>query len=598
MRDNDSAAMDLSVTADIDFATYPVLQTIRQCIGDVSALSVVAAAALQELLEKIDSHAFNLVIVGEFKRGKSSITNALIGANLLPVGVVPLTAIATILSYSDQLTVQVIYQSGQRESVDSSRLWEYVTEKGNPKNEKGVQEVSVGYPSTWLKNGVRLIDTPGIGSVYRHNSAVTYSFLPKADAVLFLLSVDQPIGQAESDFLKAVGEYASKIFFLLNKVDTLANDDELSESVTFSSQVITDVLKKPVRIFPLSARLALEAQTQHSDALLAQSRFPEFSAALEQFLMKEKGNVFVASVARRLVRLVSHARFTAELAQRSLNTPIEELQQKIALFESKREEVAQEKSDFVILLDGESTKLLDHVVTEDVENFERALASTIDAAIHKKFKEIQQLPSRVLYETLERYVIDETKKAYDEWREKEDEKLSAAFHALCARFTAKIDDAIDALFRFSSVLFAIPFDTVHAKSEWSMQSHFYYKFWTEPVSLQIITSSLILALPKWIGDQLILKAVRKYGNDMVEMQAGRVRYDFSQRLDKSLHAFKATLLARIDTTLASIESAVHKGAEMRADNTQVASERSRDLDATLQVMDDVACRLGKILERY
>ncbi|HCA26940.1 MAG TPA: dynamin [Betaproteobacteria bacterium] len=589
--------MDLSVTEAVDFAAYPVLQEVRRCIEEISALSVIPEASLQELLDKIDSHAFNLVVVGEFKRGKSSITNALIGANLLPVGVTPLTAIATILSYSDRLTIQVVYQNDQQASIDAENLWEYVTEKGNPKNEKEVREVQVGYPSAWLKNGVRLVDTPGIGSVYQHNSAVTYSFLPKADAVLFLLSVDQPIGQAEYDFLKTVGEYAEKIFFLLNKADILADDEELRESVAFSSRVIAEALGKQALVFPLSARLALKAQAQHSDTLLAQSQFPAFSEALERFLMKEKGNVFVSSVTRRLVRLVSQARFTTELAQQSLHTPIEELQRKIALFEKKREEVAQEKSDFVILLEGESKKRLDHAVTEDVENFKTELAQTIDAAIQKKFKEIRQSPSRVLYETLERYVIDETQKAYDAWREKEDDKLSAAFHALCARFIAKIDDTVDELFRFSSALFAIPFDVVRAKSEWSMQSHFYYKFWSEPVSLQIITSSFILALPKRVGDKLILNAVRKYGNDMVEMQAGRIRYDFSQRLDHSMRAFRASMLARIDTTLAGIESAVRKGVEMREDNTQTASERSHDMDVMLQAMDSVTCRLGQILDR-
>ena len=154
----------------------------------------IPSGELAALCQRVESDVFNLVAVGEFKRGKSSVLNALIGMDILPVGVVPLTAIATIVSHGEQVTVEVAFDNGERRSVAPQALADYVTEKGNPHNSRGVQEVYVTCPSPWLASGVRLIDTPGIGSVYRHNSEVTYRFLPHADAVLFLLSADQPVG--------------------------------------------------------------------------------------------------------------------------------------------------------------------------------------------------------------------------------------------------------------------------------------------------------------------------------------------------------------------------------------------------------------------
>ena len=238
-------------------APNSLLREIARCMEEPLALPAPYSGQLTGLREKLESQTFSLVVVGEFKRGKSSVINALIGADLLPVGVVPLTAIATILAYGEQTSAQVLFQNGERRSIPPQALREYVTEKGNPRNAKTVAEVRLTYPSGWLKSGVQLVDTPGIGSVYRHNSDVTYGFLPRADAVLFLLSVDQPVGQAEYDFMKKVGEYAGKTFFLLNKADLLGRD-ELEESVEFSTRVISEALGRPVPVYPVSARLALE----------------------------------------------------------------------------------------------------------------------------------------------------------------------------------------------------------------------------------------------------------------------------------------------------------------------------------------------------
>jgi ribosome biogenesis GTPase A len=572
------------------------LDALRQCLAEAQTVAGIPRDEIVALRERADSNVFNLVVVGEFKRGKSSVINALIGADILPVGVVPLTAIATVLTHGERLAITVVFQNGERREVPPEALWDYVTEKGNPRNEKGVAEVRIAYPSDWLKSGVRLVDTPGIGSVYRHNTDVTYRFLPRADAVLFLLSVDQPVGQAEYDFLQKVGEYAGKIFFLLNKADLLDADD-LAESVAFSTRVITEAMARPVPVFPVSARLALEAQAAKSAELLEKSRFPVFSAALSRFLMEEKGNALVVSVARNLLRLASQARFTAELARQSLRTPVEELERKIAAFEEKRQEIVQAKHDFAVLLEAETRQLANHTVTDDVETFKARLAREMQAATERKFTELHHLPSGELSEALHRFVIDEVRDAYDEWREQEDDKLADAFHAICARFTAKIDETVDELYRFSSELFSIPFGAVRAEPGWSVRSSFYYKFWSEPPGLQIITSSFVRALPKFLGDRLILKEALSHARETTDTQAGRLRYDFAQRLDKSMRDFKTAMLGRIDATLEGIEAAVRRGSEIGVAGSQEADARERELAATLQTLDELAERLEQLLEQ-
>ena len=204
------------------------------CIDSILTIENISGGLCEELKDKIENNEFNLVVLGQFKRGKTSLINALLGAEILPTAIIPLTSIATILKYGETVNIKVYFNDGRVMDIEPATLPQYVTEKGNPKNEKEVQEVIIAYPSTYLKDGVRLIDTPGVGSVYEHNTDVAYQYLPKSDAALFLLSVDQPVSKAELDFLKDVKEYSHRIFFLQNKADYVGPED-LNESILFCS---------------------------------------------------------------------------------------------------------------------------------------------------------------------------------------------------------------------------------------------------------------------------------------------------------------------------------------------------------------------------
>lgn len=226
---------------------------LLKCIDTMFAIENIPGCPCEELKEKVQSNTFNLVVLGQFKRGKTSLINALLGAEILPVAVVPLTSIATILKYGEALKIKVFLSDGSVKEIRHENLQGYVTEKGNPKNEKNVYEVVITYPSPYLKDGVRLIDTPGVGSIYQHNTDIAYQYLPKSDAALFLLSVDQPVSQAELDFLKDVKEYSDRIFFLQNKADYVSPED-LNESIAFSKKVIQDAMNCDVKIFPIQRK--------------------------------------------------------------------------------------------------------------------------------------------------------------------------------------------------------------------------------------------------------------------------------------------------------------------------------------------------------
>ncbi len=167
------------------------------------------------------------------KRGKSSFINALLGAEVLPTGVLPVTAIITEISYGHAPEATIVYaRGGLRESVPLDTLADYITEAGNPGNRKDVASVGIPYPTSFLESGIVLIDTPGIGSTRAHNTRTTESYLEHVDAGIVVLSVDPPITEVESQFLRRIKEDIPKLFFILNKTD-IASEDESSKITEF-----------------------------------------------------------------------------------------------------------------------------------------------------------------------------------------------------------------------------------------------------------------------------------------------------------------------------------------------------------------------------
>jgi len=566
---------------------------VLQCMDEMLTVENIRGCACEDLKEKVRSNAFNLVVVGQFKRGKTSLINALLGAEILPVAVVPLTSIVTIMTWGEALRIKVYFNDGKIAEIKPESLVEYVTEKGNPKNAKDVREVVLTYPSPYLKDGVRLIDTPGVGSIYQHNTDIAYQYLPKSDAALFLLSVDQPMSRAELDFLMDVKEHANKIFFVLNKADYLPEND-LKESIEFSKNGLKDAMNTEVKLFPISARLALEGAAAKSSELMEKSMLPLFSKDLHRFLMEEKGNVLILSVTNNLLRSISQAKLELELELKSLTSPLEELKEKIQAFENKKGEMEQVKRDFKILLEGEVSRLVKGGLEDDLQGFVRDLIPHEQAHLTEHFEQNKGISLKDLRSTLEEAVINHVKQAFITWRSMEDERLAKAFETICKRFVTKINETVDELLRYSSELFSVPFDAVKAEALWSVQSGFYYKFKEQPVGTAIIASTLTLALPKFIGDKIVLKKMKEYLQRAVTTQAARAGNDFEERLDKSKLDFSWEMFQKIEATIEGITSAIEKGMMQRTKGTQEVEARKRMISETTKKLDAIKSRLVQI----
>jgi signal recognition particle receptor subunit beta len=191
----------------------------------------------------------------------------LLGAEVLPTGVLPVTSIITEIRYGPAPQATINYATGGlKESVALNTLAEYTTETGNPGNTKQVASVDISYPSAFLESGIVLIDTPGIGSTHAHNTQTTESYLEQVDAGIVVLSVDPPITEAESLFLRRLKDDIPKLFFILNKTD-IASADEVSSIAEFLRDELSRLQIEAPEIFPLSARQALHEKREATNNL-------------------------------------------------------------------------------------------------------------------------------------------------------------------------------------------------------------------------------------------------------------------------------------------------------------------------------------------
>jgi small GTP-binding protein len=539
----------------------------------------IKTANLQQLVEKLQQNRFNLVVLGAFKRGKSTLINALLGEPVLPTAIVPLTSVVTIIGYGDRLNIEVLFQNGQRRQISQPELVEYITEKGNPKNVKGVREVEITYPSDYLKDGVRIIDTPGVGSVYSHNTEMAYNYLPQVDAAIFVVTVDPPLSAAEQDFLKDIKEYVHKLFFVLNKIDYV-EEAERQEVLEFTSKILQENLAtEKVLIFPLAAKMALEGkQNGHSDRL-ALSLLPRFEDHLRQFLYQEKGKVLLISSLNGALKAITDSTLALQVERQAGAIPLQELAEKIAKFDLELQGLGKERELSLLLLDGRFKGLLTEI-DADLETFKKETSSSLLREVAETFRQKSQTASDLRRE-MEEFLFGALRDVFTLWRRQEIEKLSLNLADTQQEFVGRINSILDRLTQLTARIFDFSLRGFVGEEAFTEKSHFGFKFKEDPVGLEILQMTATSLLPRALTKGMVLKKLLENVTELVDKHCGRLRYDFHQRLQELIREFRQTWLAKIDDTTQSIRQALERARVQKQSNAQSTAVRQSELDQRL-----------------
>jgi ribosome biogenesis GTPase A len=334
---------------------------------------------LAALAERLAALRLQIAVVGQFKRGKSTLMNGLIGLDVMPTGVVPVTAIATKVEASPSFTLSVELQNGATSAwtggdADDLRdqLRHYVTEAGNPKNRLGVASAAISVPSDLLADGIVLIDTPGVGSTLRHNTEAAESALADCDAAIFVVSPDPPMTETEAGYLKQVAREAARIFIVLNKSDLLS-PGERAEAEAYLRRTARDVLSdvEPT-LFVVSARQALQAKQDGNQAALVASGLPVLEAALTGLMGGERVATLEAAIAGKAAGVARALLFQTRVTLQALRLPVADLASRLGRLDQITNGLDDVRLATRDVLAGDERRLLEEIDERAKEQRERA----------------------------------------------------------------------------------------------------------------------------------------------------------------------------------------------------------------------------------
>jgi GTP-binding protein EngB required for normal cell division len=249
---------------------------------EISALSGLLASA--RALTGQDE--ISVAVLGRFKAGKSSFLNHFIGRSMLPVGVVPVTAVVTEIRYGARDEAHVHHRDGLDLEVPLDQIGGYISEKENPENIKQVDLITVELPELRRFRGLKFVDTPGLESALSHNTQTSLDWLPNVGLALVAVSVDPPLSQQDIDLLKSLYQYTPKVGVLLTKADLLS-ERELQEVVEFVRGQLAKNFSGLPRVFPYSTKPGFERFRQSLEGELVNGILERFAEERESILTRK-----------------------------------------------------------------------------------------------------------------------------------------------------------------------------------------------------------------------------------------------------------------------------------------------------------------------
>ena len=440
----------MDTSAEKTYISYQAM--VSQTNESMAALSSVCsslgmdsyAQSMDDIRERMRSKVFSVGIMGEFRRGKSTVINALLGKEIVPSDIVPTSATLNYIRWGSKPGVNVYFKDGTEQPVGIDELSNFVT-KLTPEAEQMAQTVDhamVHYPCRFCQNGVQIIDTPGLNDDERM-TAITENIIPNMDAIILVMVPESPFSMSEAEFVrtKLMTSDLGRVIFVMNKIDTVRKADRqrlldhtkgkiqdtvlsrISSIYGEESDEYRDAVSKlgTVHIFGVSARDALEGRLEGDEALVEKSGFPEFEAALSYMLTEERGMLdlltpvnAVLSIGREATKNIAMRRSAAQLAKDEVERIAAEGREAIEKEREAKKETLNRLKDRAMAVYGKLLPELDTAYSQaEAELINRVNSLEIDpksVSNEGKMKQTTQVLEQNLRKDLEQALSDQTER--------------------------------------------------------------------------------------------------------------------------------------------------------------------------------------------
>ncbi len=541
--------------------------------------------AFKEELAKLRRGNVNVVVVGSFKRGKSSLLNALIGRPVLPMGVVPVTALVTLIRCGEPEDAHVHFTDGHIEHIGMDEISRFVSETENPENRLGVERVDLRLSGITASSRIVLADTPGSGSVFRHNTETLKAWFGNIDAAIFVVSSDPPIGEEDSHLLAEVAETAGEILVVLNKVDRL-RPEEIDESAAYTVRAVKEILGREVPLIPCSARRGLEEGREGSGV-------DEVAQWLDGLAAGRGEEVLQRAVARRVARFLAQEIALVEMESAGARHSVEELQHALEQLEGVRGELGSRVREVQTVFDA-GCHDLEKAYDERARVVLPELVRTVEDIIRKRADELTASGAGMMrfQREIESARDEAVRQTLEPFHEEQEQNLIHGFAGLTERALGRVNELVDEAFERAAQLLGVSLDRFDVRENFSMESRLEYRVGLPKVNLDYIVEGLFLLLPPFIGRPMVTRRHLRMLPEALNRQVGLIRADFHERLNESAFSFKGELGRRVETAIGQLEDAVRRGVELAAAGSEQAAGRLEELSQRRRVLESAlaVCR--------
>ena len=547
-------------------------------------------AALEALRGRLAERRLRVLVAGEAKRGKSTLINALLGRALLPMGVTPLTALATTVRHGREEGTTAVFRDGRAEGFPLSALDALVTERGNPGNRRHLASVTVVADAPVLARGVELVDTPGTGSVYAHNTAAAEAALGTMDAAVFVLTADPPVSASERELMARVAELSVTMFVVLNKSDYLAGYDtgrgsELAEALAFTKRITSEATGRPVRVYPLSARAALSGGGDPGFAVFAK----DFTGYLEQGREAD----LRLSAAAHAHRTAGSLRDEAVLARRAAQMRTGTAAERVEAFAARLAAVDGRRQDAADLAAAESARMLAGL-NAAAEQTVRECAGDVGAQMEALLVGHLRSAGPADIERAGRARLAELAVAAAQaWRQQQAEQLEEGLARLDARLTKELQAELDAVRDAAAELLGLKLAVPGPGERLAPDLRFFYLVAEQAGQTELLAGAIRRWLPGEAGRRRARAYLHREAASLVPQQIGRARADLQYRLAEATRQLIRDVGDRYAESTGRLGGALRTAAAAREATADDLARLGTDLANRQQALDHVLALLDE-----
>jgi ribosome biogenesis GTPase A len=561
----DGIAAGLATASDVDGASRLLrLATLGEELGTNRV-----ADEARELAARVSEGRFYVACIGQFKRGKSTLINALIGAPVLPVGFIPVTAVPTVIRFGEQQRARVRARDDSWRKIAVLDLGEYVSEEHNPENAKGVVGVEVFVPSPLLAAGMCLVDTPGLGSVFTGNTAATEAFLPHIDAALVVVGADPPLAGEELALVEAVARHVEDLILVINKADR-TTDEERAAAAGFTRKLLEKRLRRPAGpVFEVSAAERLENRGPERD-------WGRLVEALRQLVEGSGRQLIRAACERGLERLSEQLLAIISEEREALERPIEESERRIATMKETLAGAERSMRELGYLFMAEQQHLSDTLVDRH-----KAFLASLSPQASQEFERALQSVSRGMGPSYRRRVMREAQEVARRhvlpWLRTEQVEAEREYRQVARRFVQMGNDFLKKLAEAGIWEIARMPHALDPEAGFRFRSQFTFHDLIEvaqPASPLRWVADLILGL---VGAQgAIEDNAREFLTHLLETNCTRVQSDILNRVQESRSRLEVEIRKLLHEIRRIAEQALARARAARAEGASaVQAARAR-----------------------